>query len=72
MGLSLVSARKSLDLLSVLAMGAKEAGQREGIVLNIPNLIQAFTLKIRSVMPTKTMFLTMIVISLQIQHLRDV
>lgn len=52
-GLSLVSARKSFDLLSVLAMGAKEGGQREGIVFNIPNLIQSFTLKTRNVMPTK-------------------
>lgn len=67
-GLSLVSARKSFDLLSVLAMGAKEGGQREGIVFNIPNLIQSFTLKTRNVMPTKNMFLTMIVITFQIQQ----
>ena len=31
--LNLVSASKSLDLLSVLAMGAKEGGQHEGIGL---------------------------------------
>lgn len=38
--LNLVSARKFLDLLSVLALGARERGQHEGIVFDILNLIQ--------------------------------
>ena len=40
--LNLDSARKPLDLLSVLAMDAREGGQCESIVFDIPNLIRSF------------------------------
>lgn len=68
---SLVLARKLPDLLSVLAVGARAGGHHEGIVFDIPNLIQSFHFDDKEYEAHKNCSLLMSVISLQIQHLRE-